>query len=58
MATRWLSGSSAWVSLVGHQTLAPSPWQAVEIQAPPSGSRAQMSPPSQGGFAATVGRPW
>ena len=57
-AMRWLSGSSDWMSLVGHQTLAPSPWQAVEIHGAPSGSWDQMSPPSQGGFLAALGRPW
>jgi hypothetical protein len=35
-AIRWLSGSSAWVSLLGHQTLAPSSWQAVAIQGCPA----------------------
>ena len=56
-ATRWLSGSSAWVSLFGHQTLAPSSWQATLIQGSPPGPRAQMNPPSHGGFSATFGRP-
>ena len=49
IATRWLSGSSACVSLFGHQTLAPSPWLAVATQRLPSESRVQVKPPSQGG---------
>jgi hypothetical protein len=56
-AMRWLSGSSAWVSLTGHHTLAPSPWHATLIQGAPSALRDQMRPPSQGGFSATRGRP-
>src|ERR1035437_9656878 len=54
MAMRWLSGSSESRSLLGHQTLAPSPSSAVDVQRLPRLSCCQMYPPSHGGrFAAT-----
>ena len=58
IATRWLSGSSAWVSLFGHQALAPIPWTAVAIHGRPRLSRPQTTPPSQGAFSAARGCPW
>src|SRR6476660_203285 len=56
-ATRWLSGSSACVSLFGHHTDAPIPWSVVTTHGRPRLSLAQLTPPSQGGFTAIRGRP-
>jgi len=58
MATRWLSGSSAWVSLLGHHALAPSPCTAVATQTERVLSRPHTKPPSHGACVATRGRPW
>ncbi len=41
---RWLSGSSAWVSLLGHQMLAPTPWSVVTIHGWPRLSRRPGEP--------------
>ncbi|HEY7233427.1 MAG TPA: hypothetical protein VH539_04715 [Gemmatimonadaceae bacterium] len=57
MAIRWLSGSSARRSLVGHQTLAPISSFAVAIQWRPRLSRVQTKPPSHGARRATRGLP-
>jgi hypothetical protein len=57
MFIRALSGSSLWWSLQGYHTLAPSPWQATDIQGLPVLSREKIHPPSQGGRTATVGLP-
>ena len=57
MAMRWLSGSSAWVSLLGHQMLAPTPSDVVAIHGCPRLSVSQLKPPSHGGRLATVGLP-
>src|SRR5688500_82860 len=57
IATRWLSGSSACVSLLGHHALAPSPCTAVAIHGWPRLSFFQANPPSHGGFFATRGLP-
>ncbi len=53
IAVRWLSGSSAWVSLLGHHTLAPIPWSVVTTQGRPRLSARQVKPPSHGGRTAT-----
>src|SRR3954469_12558175 len=57
MAMRWLSGSSACVSLLGHHALAPSPCTAVAMKGPPMLSRFQAKPPSHGGLRAERGLP-
>jgi hypothetical protein len=57
MATRWLSGSSACVSLLGHQALAPSPCTAVATQGAPVLSRPHTNPPSHGALRRARGRP-
>jgi hypothetical protein len=56
-ATRWLSGSSACVSLLGHQMLAPTPWSVVTIHVRPRLSAVQVKPPSHGGRLAGRGCP-
>src|SRR5205085_12644840 len=57
-AIRWLSGSSACVSLLGHHTLAPSPWSVVTTHVRPRLSLVQVKPPSHGGRLAGRGWPW
>ena len=55
---RMLSGSSASVSLFGHQMLAPMPSSVETIHGFPKLSVPYVKPPSHGGRLAGCGLPW